>query len=116
MVRSITSSQLLTLHGADPRKAWVMGAADPTSGTVSIHEVVRGFGALLRKGWRPLRNVVFASWDAEEVRISFPSSCSGSCVSHIDLHLQYGLVGSTEWAEDFPEWITENVVAYVNLG
>ncbi|TBU33166.1 Zn-dependent exopeptidase [Dichomitus squalens] len=75
------------------RDAWVMGATDPTSGTVSIHEVVRGYGALLRKGWRPLRNVVFASWDAEE----------------------YGLVGSTEWAEDFPEWITENVVAYINL-
>ena len=48
--------------------AWVMGAADPTSGTVSIHEVVRGFGALLKNGWKPLRNVVFASWDAEEVR------------------------------------------------
>ena len=44
-----------------------MGAADPTSGTVSIHEVVRGFGALLKNGWKPLRNVVFASWDAEEV-------------------------------------------------
>ncbi|KAM5535507.1 hypothetical protein V8D89_010844 [Ganoderma adspersum] len=75
------------------RDAWVMGAADPTSGTVSIHEVVRGFGALLKNGWKPLRNVVFASWDAEE----------------------YGLIGSTEWAEDFSEWLTENVVAYINL-
>ena len=45
-----------------------MGAVDPTSGTVSLHEVVRGFGALYRKGWKPLRNIVFASWDAEEVR------------------------------------------------
>lgn len=35
--------------------AWVMGAADPTSGTVSLHEVIRGFGTLLRKGWKPLR-------------------------------------------------------------
>ncbi|KAI0660807.1 Zn-dependent exopeptidase [Cubamyces menziesii] len=75
------------------RDAWVMGAADPTSGTVSIHEVVRGFGALLKNGWKPLRNVVFASWDAEE----------------------YGLIGSTEWAEDFPEWISANVVTYINL-
>ena len=32
------------------------------------------------------------------------------------LLLQYGLVGSTEWAEDFPEWITKNVVAYLNVG
>lgn len=51
--------------------AWVMGAADPTSGTVSLHEVIRGFGALLRSGWRPLRTVLFASWDAEEVCMSF---------------------------------------------
>lgn len=35
--------------------AWVMGAADPTSGTVSLHEIIRGFGELLRKGWKPLR-------------------------------------------------------------
>ena len=32
-----------------------MGAADPTSGTVSLIEIVRGFGALLKKGWKPLR-------------------------------------------------------------
>ncbi|OJT05323.1 Glutamate carboxypeptidase 2 [Trametes pubescens] len=75
------------------RDAWVMGGADPTSGTVSIHEVVRGFGELLKSGWKPLRNIVFASWDAEE----------------------YGLIGSTEWAEDFPEWISANVVSYINL-
>ncbi|EMD40947.1 hypothetical protein CERSUDRAFT_111521 [Gelatoporia subvermispora B] len=74
------------------RDAWVMGAADPTSGTVSLHEIVRGYGALLRSGWKPLRNIVIASWDAEE----------------------YGLIGSTEWAEDFADWITENVVAYLN--
>ncbi|KAI0750987.1 Zn-dependent exopeptidase [Daedaleopsis nitida] len=75
------------------RDAWVMGAADPTSGTVSMHEVIRGYGALLKSGWRPLRNIVFASWDAEE----------------------YGLIGSTEFAEDFPDWISKNVVAYINL-
>ena len=44
-----------------------MGATDPTSGTASINEVIRGFGALLAQGWKPLRTVVFASWDAEEV-------------------------------------------------
>ncbi|KAL6305814.1 hypothetical protein BKA93DRAFT_824614 [Sparassis latifolia] len=75
------------------RDAWVMGAVDPVSGTVSLHEVIRGFGALLQGGWKPLRNVVFASWDAEE----------------------YGLIGSTEWAEDFADWITDNVVAYLNV-
>lgn len=44
-----------------------MGAADPSSGTASIHETIRGLGALLRKGWKPLRTIVIASWDAEEV-------------------------------------------------
>ncbi|KAL0949248.1 hypothetical protein HGRIS_009326 [Hohenbuehelia grisea] len=75
------------------RDAWVMGAADPTSGTVSVHEVIKGFGALLKNGWKPLRTVVFASWDAEE----------------------YGLIGSTEYGEDFASWISDHVVAYLNL-
>lgn len=75
------------------RDAWVMGATDPSSGTASIHEVVRGLGALLKEGWTPLRTIVIASWDAEE----------------------YGLIGSTEWGEDFADWIDEHVVAYVNL-
>ncbi|OAX37893.1 Zn-dependent exopeptidase [Rhizopogon vinicolor AM-OR11-026] len=74
------------------RDAWVTGASDPISGTVSVSEAIRGFGALLRKGWRPLRTILITSWDAEE----------------------YGLIGSTEWGEDFPEWIKDHVVAYVN--
>lgn len=47
-----------------------MGAADPSSGTASIHETIRGFGHLLRNGWKPLRTIVLASWDAEEVSIN----------------------------------------------
>ncbi|KAH8096736.1 Zn-dependent exopeptidase [Cristinia sonorae] len=75
------------------RDAWVMGAADPTSGTVSLTEVIRGYGALLKSGWRPLRNILIASWDAEE----------------------YGLIGSTEWGEDFADWIQQSAVAYINV-
>ena len=30
--------------------------------------------------------------------------------------VQYGLVGSTEYGEDFPEWISQNVVSYLNIG
>ncbi|KAI0375808.1 Zn-dependent exopeptidase [Pilatotrama ljubarskyi] len=75
------------------RDAWVMGASDPSSGTASIHEVIRGLGELLRNDWTPLRTIVIASWDAEE----------------------YGLIGSTEWGEDFADWIDEHVVAYFNL-
>ncbi|KAK0235018.1 hypothetical protein EDD85DRAFT_929054 [Armillaria nabsnona] len=75
------------------RDGRVMGAADPTSGTASIVETIRGLGVLIRKGWKPLRTIVIASWDAEE----------------------YGLIGSTEWGEDFAEFIDKYVVAYVNI-
>ena len=30
--------------------------------------------------------------------------------------MQYGLIGSTEWGEDFVDWVDEHVVAYLNLG
>jgi N-acetylated-alpha-linked acidic dipeptidase len=46
-----------------------MGASDPSSGTASLHETIRGLGALLKRGWKPLRTIVIASWDAEEVSI-----------------------------------------------
>ena len=74
------------------RDAWVLGGADPSSGTASLHEIVRAFGTLIRSGWKPVRTILFASWDAEE----------------------YGLVGSTEWGEDFEDFIREHVVAYLN--
>lgn len=44
-----------------------MGAADPTSGTASLNEIVRGLGVLYEKGWKPLRTILIASWDGEEV-------------------------------------------------
>ncbi|KAI4526580.1 Zn-dependent exopeptidase [Schizophyllum commune Loenen D] len=75
------------------RDAWVMGGTDATSGTVSMHEVVKGFGALLKQGWKPLRTIVIALWDAEE----------------------YGLIGSTEYVEDFEEFFDATVIAYLNL-
>jgi len=68
------------------RDAWVLGAGDPNSGTAGHNEMVRGFGKLLSKGWKPLRTIVLASWDAEE----------------------YGLIGSTEWTEDFGDWLKVN--------
>jgi len=75
------------------RDAWVLGGSDPNSGTASQFEMIRGLGALVKKGWKPLRTIMLASWDAEE----------------------YGLIGSTEWAEDFGSWIEANTAAYFNL-
>jgi N-acetylated-alpha-linked acidic dipeptidase len=38
-----------------------MGATDPSSGTASVHEIIRGLGKLLRAGWKPLRTILIAS-------------------------------------------------------
>lgn len=76
------------------RDAWIIGgAADPNSGTAVIVELGRALGVLLSQGWQPKRNIVLCSWDAEE----------------------YGLLGSTEFVEEFIPWITESVVAYLNI-
>lgn len=75
------------------RDAWTHGAVDPNSGTTSMLEAARGLGAALKTGWKPKRTIVFASWDAEE----------------------YGLVGSTEWAEDHAADLSAKAVAYLNV-
>ncbi|MGE0456299.1 MAG: M28 family metallopeptidase, partial [Vicinamibacteria bacterium] len=75
------------------RDAWTHGAVDPNSGTAAMLETARGLAAALKAGWKPRRTILLASWDAEE----------------------YGLVGSTEWAEDKAVELSKNAVAYVNL-
>jgi N-acetylated-alpha-linked acidic dipeptidase len=75
------------------RDAWVFGAVDPNSGTSAMLEVGRGLGELLKQGWKPRRTIILCSWDAEE----------------------YGLIGSTEWAEELAAELKEKAVAYLNL-
>ncbi|KAL6704476.1 hypothetical protein ACN47E_008220 [Coniothyrium glycines] len=76
------------------RDAWIAGgAADPNSGSAALNEVIRAFGLALQAGWKPLRTIVFASWDGEE----------------------YGLVGSTEWVEEYLPWLSAATVAYLNV-
>jgi N-acetylated-alpha-linked acidic dipeptidase len=75
------------------RDAWTPGAVDPNSGTASLLEAARALGAAMKAGWRPKRTILLASWDAEE----------------------YGLVGSTEWAEEHAAMLTEKAVAYLNI-
>jgi len=48
------------------RDAWHDGASDPVSGSTSVGQIVTGLGALIKKGWKPHRTIVVASWDAEE--------------------------------------------------
>ncbi|KAK4051543.1 Vacuolar protein sorting-associated protein 70 [Microbotryomycetes sp. JL201] len=73
--------------------AWTFGSGDPNSGTAAVYEVVRTFGQLLKTGWKPMRTILLASWDAEE----------------------YGLIGSTEFGEDYHAWLEKHVVAYLNI-
>ncbi len=75
------------------RDAWTFGAVDPNSGTTAMLEAARGFGALLKSGWKPRRTIVLCSWDGEE----------------------YGLLGSTEWAEDNAAELKQKAVAYLNM-
>jgi N-acetylated-alpha-linked acidic dipeptidase len=72
--------------------AWTFGGMDPGSGTSAVYETARALAALHKRGWVPDRSIVFAFWDAEE----------------------FGLVGSTEYAEAFEKQLREKAVAYIN--
>jgi N-acetylated-alpha-linked acidic dipeptidase len=79
------------IHG-NHHDAWVNGASDPTSGNVALMETARGLAELLKTGWKPRRTIVIASWDGEE----------------------WGLLGSTEWAEKHRDELAKKAVAYIN--
>jgi N-acetylated-alpha-linked acidic dipeptidase len=72
--------------------AWTFGGMDPGGGLSTVFEVARGLSALRKTGWTPERTIVFAFWDAEE----------------------FGLVGSTEYAEEFARELRAKAVTYVN--
>src|SRR5262245_27937806 len=79
------------VHG-NHHDAWVNGAADPTCGQVALMETARGLAELLKSGWRPKRTIVLAAWDGEE----------------------WGLLGSTEWAEKHAQELSGKAVVYIN--
>jgi N-acetylated-alpha-linked acidic dipeptidase len=72
--------------------AWVNGADDPISGAVALMETARGLSELLKSGWRPKRTLILALWDGEE----------------------WGLLGSTEWAEKHGAELREKGAVYIN--
>ncbi len=72
--------------------AWVNGADDPVSGNAAMLETARTLGEMVQQGWKPKRTIVFASWDAEE----------------------WGLIGSTEWAEKHADELRDKAVVYFN--
>ena len=72
--------------------AWVFGAGDPLSGAAPLLETARTLAGLTQKGWKPKRSVIFAFWDGEE----------------------FGLIGSTEWAEKHSEELNRKLAVYIN--
>jgi N-acetylated-alpha-linked acidic dipeptidase len=72
--------------------AWVCGAEDPVSGTVTLLEEARSLAKLAEQGWKPKRTIIYAVWDGEEP----------------------GLLGSTEWVETHAAELREKAAVYVN--
>jgi N-acetylated-alpha-linked acidic dipeptidase len=91
MIRGSQYPDEMIVVGAH-RDAWGPGAADNVSGTVSVLEAARAIAELAKRGMRPKRTIVFATWDAEE----------------------WGLVGSTEYVEDDSLRLLRGGVAYLN--
>lgn len=65
LVRGTEQSERQIIVG-NHRDAWCWGASSPNSGTAVMLEVARVFGEMMTFGWRPLRTIVFANWDAGE--------------------------------------------------
>ncbi|MCA9739856.1 MAG: M28 family peptidase [Gemmatimonadetes bacterium] len=71
---------------------WGFGATDPNGGTAMLLTLAEALGQLADEGCRPRRSILIAHWDAEE----------------------YGIIGSTEWVEEFLPELTRGAVAYIN--
>jgi N-acetylated-alpha-linked acidic dipeptidase len=72
--------------------AWTFGGVDPGTGAAALLEVARVLGQLRREGHRPARTIALAFWDAEE----------------------FGLIGSTEYAEQLRRELQERLMMYIN--
>ncbi|XP_042204848.1 glutamate carboxypeptidase 2-like isoform X2 [Homarus americanus] len=73
--------------------AWGYGGLDPSSATAALTELVKVFTQMYREGWRPRRTLVFCNWAAEEP----------------------GIIGSTEFAEQFSVSLKDRAVVYLNV-
>jgi N-acetylated-alpha-linked acidic dipeptidase len=71
---------------------WGFGAVDPNGGTAMLLTLAEALGELTEAGCRPRRSIMIAHWDAEE----------------------YGIIGSTEWVEEFRDELTTGGIAYIN--
>jgi N-acetylated-alpha-linked acidic dipeptidase len=91
ILRGRTFPDELVITGAH-RDAWSPGAVDDVSGVISVMEAARAWGEAAGAGQGPQRTMIFATWDAEE----------------------WGLIGSSEWAEEHADSLGAHAVAYLN--
>ena len=91
-LRGRTTPERAILFGTH-HDAWTFGGVDPGTGAAAMLEMAKGLGQLASTGWRPERTISMAFWDAEE----------------------FGLVGSTEYAEALKAQLQEQLVMYVNI-
>lgn len=73
--------------------AWSFGSTDPNSGTSMLLSLTETLGNMAKEGFQPSRSIMIAHWDAEE----------------------HGVIGSTEWVEQFRDELSTKAVAYINL-
>ncbi|WP_192349859.1 M28 family peptidase [Algoriphagus sp. Y33] len=73
--------------------AWSFGATDPNSGTAMMLTLAEALGELIKKGEGPKRSILIGHWDAEE----------------------QGVIGSTEWVEQFKDELGAKAVVYMNF-
>lgn len=71
---------------------WGFGAVDPNGGTAMLLALAEALGETVAAGCRPRRSIMIAHWDAEE----------------------YGIIGSTEWVEEYRDELTRGGIAYLN--
>ena len=75
------------------RDAWGPGAGDGNSGSAALNEVARSLAAALKNGWQPLRTIILASWEGEEV----------------------GQLGSRPWMSENESQMNSSLAAYLNV-
>ncbi|XP_053305395.1 aminopeptidase NAALADL1 [Spea bombifrons] len=93
IIRGSVEPDRYVMYG-NHRDSWVHGAIDPSSGTAVMLEITRVLGTKVKQGkWRPRRSIIFGSWGAEE----------------------FGLIGSTEFAEDYYSKLRDRTAAYINV-
>ncbi|KAE8370125.1 hypothetical protein BDV27DRAFT_140790 [Aspergillus caelatus] len=75
------------------RDAWGPGAGDGNSGSAALNEVARSLATALKNGWQPLRTIILASWEGEEV----------------------GQIGSRPWMSEYKSQMNSSLAAYLNV-